>query len=196
MVKTGFDKVRYYLGLTDDLMTVKNIARISLLVAIAIVLKAYLSLETGIWRFTLYDIPLFVLGVFYGPMFAIMGGLATDFTYVMSRGWMYGFNIFTITTVVWALLPALFLFRRKYSRLRLIGVMFITAMIAFILNTIGLEDLFGPTQLIFLEGWIPGPLFPRVITAVLKFPLQVYFVHVLVTRLKSAYEDLILVLEK
>ena len=193
MRKNNMEKVQKFLGMTDDNFTVKSIARISLLVAIAIILKAYLSLETGIWRLTFYDIPLMVLGVFFGPIFAIIGGLATDFVYVISRGWLYGFNIFTISAIMWALIPAIMLYRKKYTMTRLIITVLITSSVVFTLNTIGLVQFFGNSQLVFLEGWIPGPLLPRLVTYLIKLPVQVYLVHVLISRLVVAFEDLQLV---
>ena len=193
MIKNKIERIQKFLGMNEDVLTVKNITRIALLVAIAIVLKAYLSIETGIWRLTFYEIPLVVLGVFFGPMFAIIGGLATDFAYIMSRGWMYAFNIFTISTIMWALIPAFFFYKRRYTMARLITVVLFTSTLVFILNTIGLVQFFGSTQLVFLKGWVPGPMLPRVVTYLIKLPVQVYLVHVLVSRLVVAFEDLELV---
>lgn len=189
MFKKNIEKVQEFLGLKDTVFTTKNIARISLLVALAMILKSYGSIETGIYRLTFYDIPLIILGILYGPLVAIMGGLATDFAYVMSRGWIYGINIFTISTLMWALIPALLLFKRRYTVMKLSLTIIITSLIVFLLNTKGLVGFYGQTQLIFLEGFVPGPLFPRVITAFVKVPIQAFLIHNLLTRLASAYED-------
>ena len=182
MQKTKFERVMWFLGLSRENMTTKTLVRVAMLVAIAIVMKAF-------------DIPLMMLGTFFGPIPAFIGGLATDFGYIMSRGWMYGINFFTVSTVLWAFVPAMLLFRKKYSLKKLIIVVAFTSMLAFGFNTLGLVQFWGTTQLVVFQGGVIGPMFPRIITALFKLPIQIYLVHVLVTRLHMAFDDLELVTE-
>lgn len=195
MEQNVVQRILYFIGFRRENLSTKSLARIALLVAFAALLKSYGSLETGIWRLSFYELPLIVLGIFFGPIPALIGGFATDFAYIMSRGWIYGINFFTLTTVLWAFLPALLLYKRKYTMTRLIFVVVLTSGLGFLFNTLGLVQLFGETQLVVLNGWVPGPMLPRIITALIKLPVQVYAVHVVITRLHMAFGDLELVLE-
>lgn len=195
MQRTMLQRILFFLGISRENMTTKTLVRIAMLVSIAILMKSYGSIETGIWRLSFFEIPLIMLGVFFGPIPAFIGGLATDFGYIMSRGWMYGINFFTISTVLWAFIPAMLLFRRKYTIGRLIAVVVLTSLAAFFFNTLGLVQFWGSTQLIVFQDGVLGPMFPRIMTSLLKLPIQVYLVHVLVTRLHLAFDDLNLVVE-
>lgn len=195
MQRTMLQRVLFFLGISRENMTTKTLVRIAMLVSIAILMKSYGSIETGIWRLSFFEIPLIMLGVFFGPIPAFIGGLATDFGYIMSRGWMYGINFFTISTVLWAFVPAMLLFRRKYNIARLIAVVALTSMFAFFFNTLGVVQFFGSTQLVVFQDGVIGPMLPRILTALLKFPIQIYLVHVLVTRLHLAFDDLVLIKE-
>ena len=88
MQRTNFERVLLFLGVSTENMTTKTLLRVAMLTAIAILLKSYGSIETGIWRLSFYEIPLIMLGTFFGPIPAFIGGLATDFGYIMSRGWI------------------------------------------------------------------------------------------------------------
>ena len=195
MQKTKMQRVLFFLGISRENMSTKTLVRVAMLTAIAILLKSYGSLETGIWRLSFYEIPLVMLGTFFGPIPAFIGGLSTDFGYIMSRGWMYGINYFTITTVLWAFVPAMLLYKRKYTVTRLVIVVAFTSLLGFTFNTLGLVQFFGTTQLVVFSDGVVGPMLPRIVTALLKLPVQVYIVNVLVTRLHMAFEDLELVTE-
>ena len=195
MQRTVWQRVLLFLGISRENMTTKTLIRVAMLTALAILMKSYGSIETGIWRLSFYEIPLIMLGIFFGPIPAFIGGLATDFGYIMSRGWMYGINFFTISTVLWAFVPAMLLFRRKYTATRLVLVVAFTSLLAFSFNTLGLVQFWGTTQLVIIQDGVLGPMFPRIITLLLKLPIQVYLVHVLVTRLHLAFDDLELVKE-
>lgn len=195
MQRTVLQRVLLFLGISRESMTTKTLVRVAMLTAIAILMKSYGSIETGIWRLSFYEIPLMMLGIFFGPIPAFIGGLATDFGYIMSRGWLYGINFFTISTVLWAFVPAMLLFKRKYTIGKLIAVIVFTSMLAFTFNTLGLVQFYGSTQLVVFQDGVVGPMFPRIITSVLKFPIQIYLVHVLITRLQLAFDDLVLIRE-
>lgn len=195
MQRTLLQRVFLFLGISRENMTTKTLMRVAMLTAIAILMKSYGSLETGIWRLSFYEIPLIMLGTFFGPIPAFIGGLATDFGYIMSRGWLYGINYFTISTVLWAFVPAMLLFKRKYTITKLVFVVLLTSMFAFFFNTLGLVQFYGQTQLIVWQDGIVGPMLPRIATSLLKLPVQVYMVHILVTRLHLAFDDLVLVKE-
>lgn len=195
MQRTIWQRVWLFLGISKESMTTKTLVRVSMLTALAILLKAYGSIETGVWRLSFYELPLMMLGVFFGPIPAFIGGLATDFGYIMSRGWMYGINYFTISTVLWAFVPGMLLFKRKYTWKKLLVVVVITSAFAFFFNTLGLVQFYGATQLVVFQNGVLGPMFPRIVTSILKLPIQIYLVHILITRLHLAFDDLELVTE-
>lgn len=151
------------------LFTTKTLVRIAVLVAISIVLKSFFSLETQVFRLTFFDIPLMILGLVAGPIGALMGGFIVDWVHTLYSPFAFSFNLFTISTMMWGFIPALFFFRRKITVPALTIVIVFTSVIAFSLNTYQLYLWMG-------EG-ILAALPARIITMVLKLPIQVMLVR-------------------
>lgn len=185
MEESRIKRFMHFLGFDENLMTVRTITRVAVLSAMAIILKTYLNIDLGVWRFTFYGIPLMILGIVVGPMAGILGGLAADFGYIMYKGMMYGINVFTISAVLWGLIPALFLFKKGYSFKKVAMVVVLTSSIVFMINTYGLVHMFGPTNLVLWQDGIPGPLLIRLFTYLIKLPVQIYVLDIVVSRLKA-----------
>ncbi len=124
--------------------TTRTLNRAAMLIAMSIVLKAFLSIEGGFFRFTLFSIPLIILGILLGPYIGIIAGFIVDWIYVLISPFAFTFNLMTLSTIAWALIPALLFFRKKNLSLVQIGaVVIFTSLIAFSLNTYQLYIWFG-----------------------------------------------------
>ncbi len=91
----------------NRLMSTKELTRISGLIAISVVLKTYLSVTTMDWRFSLFGIPLVIIGLLYRPVTAAIAGFIVDLLYVLLSGYSLGLNLMTFEAVSFALVPAL-----------------------------------------------------------------------------------------
>lgn len=120
----------------SGLFTTKTLNRAAMLIAMSVVLKAFLSLEGGFFRFSLFSIPLILLGILLGPYIGIIAGFIVDWIYVLISPFAFTFNFMTLSTISWALIPALFFFRKKnLSLFQISGVIIVTSLLAFSLNT-------------------------------------------------------------
>jgi ECF transporter S component (folate family) len=164
------------------LFSVKNMVRIAVLVAIAIVLKSFLSIETQIFRVTFYDIPLMILGLVAGPIGALAGGFIVDWLHVMYSPFAFSFNLFTVSSMMWGFIPGLFLFRKQISLRTLIIVVVITSIVAFSLNTIQLYIWYG--------SGIYAALPMRIAVLVIKLPIQVSLVRAITQALFQYDQEL------
>jgi len=155
-------------------LSTRSITRLALLVSMSIILKSFMSLETGVFRFSFFDIPLMSLGMMFDPFSAIIAGFIVDFVHVLISPFAFTFNLMTVSTIMWALIPSLVLYRKTVTLPKIIVVVIFTSLLAFSLNSLQLYLWVG-------EGMFAQvPL--RLITAILKMPLQVMALHVLYHR--------------
>ncbi|MEC9484527.1 MAG: folate family ECF transporter S component [Candidatus Izemoplasma sp.] len=154
--------------------TLHILIRIAILVAIATVLKVGFSLTIATYRFTFYDIPLMIVGIMFGPLAGAIGGFTADWINIMVPNLATGFNLFTVSSMLWGIMPGLFLYKKEYSVLKLILVVLMTSTVTFGLNTLQL-------YIFFQEG--SYAMFPaRVVTLLIKLPLQMLVIDVLYRR--------------
>ncbi len=152
-------------------ITTRALALIAILSALSVTLK-FFSIETGFSKVTLYDVPLMVVGLIFGPIGGI-AGFIVDWIHGLAKGYTLG--PFTLSSIAWGLVPALLakLFKFKYqadgNRKKTISIIFvivlITSFVALSLNTYALS---------LLHGWGPtiAKLPIRVITLIIKLPIQ------------------------
>ena len=159
-----------------SMFSTKTLTKIAILVAMSIVLKSFLSLETQVFRVTFYDIPLIILGVMVGPIAGIIGGFAVDFMHVMFSPFAFTFNLFTVSAIMWGFIPGIFLFKRNFRVSTLVIIIAFTSIIAFSLNTAQLYLWYG-------SGSVIGALPMRLITMVIKIPIQVILIKNVLERL-------------
>jgi len=121
---------------SSSIFTTKTLNRAAILISMSVVLKAFLSIEGGFFRFSLFSIPLILLGILLGPYIGIIAGFIVDWIYVLISPFAFTFNFMTLSTIAWALIPALFFFRKKELSLFQISIVIIfTSLVAFSLNT-------------------------------------------------------------
>lgn len=118
-----------------------NLVFVAMLTAMAIVLDCYCSIRIGSFiKLTLYGFPLIVIGYFFGPIYGLIGGIATG---ICSDLTGYGISLSTlwwiIAPICWGVVPGLFTkkFKENASVLRLVIVIITTAISAYLANTLG-----------------------------------------------------------
>ena len=158
-----------------SIFTTKTLNRAAMLIAMSVVLKAFLSIEGGFFRFTLFSIPLILLGILLGPYIGIIAGFIVDWIYVLISPFAFTFNFMTLSTIAWALIPALFFFRKKdLSLVQISAIIIVTSLLAFSLNTYQLYIWTGSGALANV------PL--RLVIMMATWVVQIPVVHVLYQR--------------
>ncbi len=157
----------------------KHIIMAGFFAAIAIVFKTYFAVTTLEFRFTFYDIPLFLSGMLLGPGLGLIIGFVTDWIYVLLHPFAFSFNLMTVSTMLWGFVGGIFYFKRDHpvKVLPLFLIIASTSIIVFTLNSIQLYVWFGPGMI----AQIPI----RLITLIIKWPIQVYVIHFMQQRVLS-----------
>ncbi len=151
------------------------ITRVAILVAMSVILKVLLSFTLSDYRFTFYDIPLMVVGIMFGPFVGGLSGFIVDWINIMMPNLATGFNLFTISSIMWGVIPGLLLFGRKeLSLLRIFIAVFITSTLCFGINSVQLY--------LWMGNAVYAGLPARIVTLIIKFPLQVMVLDILYKR--------------
>ena len=141
----------------------------------AVILKSFISFETGSFRFTFYDIPMVVIGIVFGPIIGGITGVIVDFFHMMFSPWAFTFNVFTVSNMVWAIVPGLLLFQKELTKPKLIITILIASILTFGLNTIGIVQFQG-------QGAMYATLPYRIAVAMIKVPIQVVLIDTIYQR--------------
>jgi len=158
-----------------SLFTTQSLTRVAILVSMSFLLKSFFVLTLPTYRFTFYDIPLMISGIMYGPIIGGLSGLIVDWFNILVPNYATGFNLFTISSMMWGIIPGLLLFGRKdLSLVRIINAVLITSIIVFSINTYQLYLFIGSGMLAELPF--------RVATLVIKLPIQVALIDILFKR--------------
>ncbi len=145
------------------MMSTKAIAMGGTLAALAIVLKMF-SLTTFDLRISFYDIPLMISGVLFGPLVGGLVGFITDWIYSTTQGFPLG--LFTISSILWGLIPGLLMLVLKKINVKTITVIVvITSVFAMASNTVALYQFTGSAVFAMLPA--------RIIVMIIKWPIQV-----------------------
>ncbi|QMS84276.1 folate family ECF transporter S component [Candidatus Xianfuyuplasma coldseepsis] len=155
--------------------TTRGITLAASFVAMAIILKSLLVIETGNLRITMYEIPMVFIGVTFGPIVGGLLGFVVDFVHILFSPWAYTFNVFTVSNMLWGIIPGLFFFQRPIKRTPLIICLVVTGVLTFGLNSYGIYQYEGMGSLLATLPYRVGLL-------VIKVPLQVYLIEQLYDR--------------
>ncbi len=135
----------------------------------------HFAIQTAEFRLSFYDIPLFLGGMFLGPLFGLMIGFAVDWVYVLTSPWAFSFNFFTLSAMTWGFLGGLFFFLpKKLNMVKLSVIIIITSVIAFTFNSIQLYIMYNTGMFAVLPV--------RIIAMILKWPLQIYVISMIYNR--------------
>ncbi len=160
---------------SKSLFTTQSLTRVAILIAMSFLLKSFFVLTLPSYRFTFYDIPLMITGIMYGPIIGGLSGLIVDWFNILVPNYATGFNLFTLSSMMWGIIPGLLLFGRKeLSMARIINAVLITSIVAFSINTYQLYLFMG-------SGFLAELPF-RVATLLIKLPLQVMVLDILFKR--------------
>lgn len=144
----------------------------SLLAALAVVLKIS-SFTLLDYRLTFYDIPLMISSIALGPLVGGIVGFITDWIYSIVMG--YSIGLFSISSIIWGLVPGLLLYILKDVNLKtLIVIVLVTSVLAFAANTAALYFYYGSGTLANL------PL--RTVTMIIKWPIEVFALKIIYSR--------------
>ncbi len=158
-----------------SLFTTQSLTKVAILISMSFLLKSFFVLTLPTYRFTFYDIPLMVTGIMFGPLIGGLSGLIVDWFNILVPNNATGFNLFTISSMMWGIIPGLLLFGRKeLSIARIISAVLITSVICFSINTYQLY--------LFMGAGIVADLPFRIATLLIKLPLQVLILDILFKR--------------
>ncbi len=159
----------------------RRITYMAMLVAISFVLKSLLGYEQADWAIRFYDVPLFITGIMFGPVYGLLAGLMTDTLHIL---WPLNFatmyNLMTLSSMSWGLAGGLFFHGKKHlSKQFLAGVVIVVSLFSFTVISI---QLYGP-QRYFFFGLSPIPgMFMRFGVLLITLPLRIYLIRTLFDR--------------
>jgi len=161
---------------------IKKITIMAILMALSIVLKKF-SIDTGVYRISLFDTPLFLAGMIGGPIWGCAVALCTDIMYNLLSSYAFSF-LMMITTVMWGLIGGLFhyIYPKFFT---LLVVILITSVITTFINSVQLALWYGAE--VMLAG-----LALRVSNMLIKWPITTLLVYIIYQRVvKVLLKDLL-----
>ena len=158
-----------------SIFTTRSLTRVAILIAMSFLLKSFFVFTLPNFRFSFYDIPLMVVGTMYGPLIGGFSGLIVDWFNILVPNLATGFNLFTIESMIWGIIPGLLLYGRKELSLkRITFTVLITSVIAFSIVSFQLFLFRG-------YGFIADLPF-RIARDIIKLPIQVMLIDILFRR--------------
>lgn len=154
--------------------SIKKIAIMSLLMALGIVLKSFLSIGTDGFRISFWDIPLFFAGMIGGPLWGGLVALGTDLIYGLCFSSFPFSFIMMFTTIIWGVMGGIFknIDVDKKKIILLFIVVLITSIIATTINSIYLIKITDFTTMI-------AGLPLRLLTLIVKWPITSSIIYVI-----------------
>ncbi len=161
---------------------IRRITLVAVLAAMAAVVKIVFQVTTtGNFRFTLYMVPLIIVGMLLGPAFGALAGFVSDAAYGIALG--YGLNLMTVSAMVWGFLAGIMLYKRPFTFKRLIILIIAASLLEFAINTVQLVIFQWQDDLSLAVKTVLGFTPNRVITMLLQWPFQIYLVKLLHERI-------------
>ena len=158
----------------------KKIAVIAIFMALGVVLK-FFSIGSGEFRISVWEIPMFLIGILVGPFYGGVCALGADLIYGLAFS-PYPFSIIMMfTTVVWGVAGGLF-YKKDIDKLNLVVTILMTSLLATGINTIYLVSYYG------LESAL-AMLPIRVAISLVKTPVTSIIVLVLINEFKRLKVD-------
>jgi len=158
-----------------SIFTTQSLTRVAILISMSFLLKSFFVLTLPSYRFTFYDIPLMIIGIMYGPLIGGLSGLIVDWFNILVPNYATGFNLFTLSSMMWGIIPGILLFgRKKLSMTRITLTVLLTSVICFAINSYQLYLFMGNGMLADLPF--------RIATLIIKLPIQVLILDILFKR--------------
>lgn len=147
---------------------VKKLVVMALLIAMEIVLTRHLSVQTPIARFSFGFLPIAVMGMLYGPLFAGLGAAVSDFVGVTLFPPLVGsfFPGFTLTAFLTGAVYGFLLKPKPVKMWRVCAAaLIVTLALNFILDSFWLYIILDRGVIALLPG--------RIIRTLIMFPIQI-----------------------
>ena len=152
---------------------IQTLATMAILTALSMVLKKY-SIDTGMFRISLFDTPILLAGMIAGPLWGVLVGFYSDLIYGLVSGYQFSF-IMMLSALVWGLCGGLLhKFKPKYWVLLL--VVLASSIVTTLINSVQLY--------IWYQGGMFADLPQRIITMLIKWPITTTIVFILYRNLK------------
>ncbi|MDR7857169.1 folate family ECF transporter S component [Tissierella sp.] len=173
-------------------ISTKTLVQAGFLVALSIVLTRFLAIMVPVaglpstLRLSFGEIPLMISGLLFGPIIGGISGLAADLIGVVVLPQGPYFPGFTLSSILWGVIPGIFsfYFKRKgqgknpFSFKNVFLVVCVSILVISIgLNTYWLSIMLGKGYMILLPG--------RAISAFVNIPIQSYIIATLIKYLKT-----------
>ena len=158
----------------------KTLAIMALMIAIEIILTRILSIQTPTVRISFGFIPIALLAVMYGPLYAGIAAAIADFMGVMLFPVAAFFPGFTLTAFLMGITYGIFLYKHPQKMTRI----FVAVLIVVVVLQLGLDTYW--LQIITGQGYLA--LLPaRILRSAIMLPVQIvcirFVVHTLAERL-------------
>ena len=153
-------------------ISTKTLVIVAMLTALASVLKAF-SFSTGVYRISLFDVPLILAGIIGGPLLGGLAGLMADVIYgVFFSSFPFSF-LMALSSTLWGVCGGL-LYKKEFKFYKLLILILATAFLTTAFNSIYLY--------IYIKGamWLGLP--KRIITLFIKWPISTAIVSILYSR--------------
>ena len=151
-------------------VNIRKLVLISLLLALEIVLRRFLSIQTPIMTIGLGFLPIVIVAVLYGPLAAGLTFALGDFIGVMLFPIGAFFPGFTLTAFLSGVIYGIFLHRRRFNLIRVVlAASVISIFLMLFLNTLWISMIRGTTT---LEAYL-AILVERLIQPAVMIPIQI-----------------------
>ncbi len=154
-----------------------QVVTMALLIALAIILTRFLSITLPIVRIGFGFIPIAVMGILYGPLWAGVGAALADILgmLIFPTGGSY-FPGFTVTALLTGVVYGLIFYKKEITWKRtVIAVLTITVFLSLGLNTLWLQMLIGKSFLVLLP--------PRLVQAAIMAPVKILVIQLVLKRI-------------
>lgn len=153
---------------------IQTLTLMAILTALSIVLKKF-SIDTGLFRISLFDTPIIIAGMIAGPLWGVLVGFYSDLIYGLISGYQFSF-IMMLSALVWGLCGGV-LYKKKPKYLVLLLAVLISSVITTTINSLQLYIWYG--------GGMFADLPQRIVTMLIKWPITTTVVYILFKNLKK-----------
>ncbi len=153
-----------------------QIVTMALLIALSIILTRFLSITLPVVRIGFGFIPIAVMGIAYGPIWAGAGAALADILgmLIFPTGGAY-FPGFTLTALLTGVIYGLVFYKKEVTWKRtIVAVVLITLLLSLGLNTLWLHMIIGKSFLVLLP--------PRLIQAAVMVPIKILVIQLVLKR--------------
>jgi riboflavin transporter len=152
-------------------VTTRQLSFAAMFAALSFILR-FTAFTTVDYRFTFDDIALLAAGMVLGPVLGLITGFVADVIYSLLMGFPLG--IFTLASMSWGFVAGLLVYNKPLTLPRISTAVLVTSLVAFSITTFALFQLFN-------TGILAG-LPARLVTLVIKWPIQIGVLYVVATR--------------